>query len=201
MAFVDITLSLPQSVRNAFDKTKNDIENQLNIVGGTLDSLVRFFTGRSDNDTDTESSGGSSGGSTAGSSPTRLPVVPFNPSSSSGSTPLVMPGYNKGGVVGSTPGTSNSVPARYGKGGVGIFGAFGDSVGAISNVTAQEEKNIMTLASIVDSYDYITRLEGNEKSGVSGTPSTPSSAGKIGKGSPITGTYASGAWIGPSGDT
>jgi len=55
MAFVDITLSLPQSVRNAFDKTKNDIENQLNAVGGTLDSLVRFFTGGSDNnDTGTE---------------------------------------------------------------------------------------------------------------------------------------------------
>lgn len=199
MAFVDITLSLPQSVRNAFDKTKNDIENQLNIVGGTLDSLVRFFTGGSDNDTNTESSGGSPAGSTAGSSPSRLPVIPFAPSAPGSAYPLTVPGYNKGGVVGSTPGTSNSVPARYGKGGMGIFGAFGDSVGAISNVTAQEEQNIMTLASIVDSYEYITRVEG--KTSISGTPSTPSSAGKIGKGSSITGTYASGAYIGPSGDT
>lgn len=202
MAFVDITLSLPQSVRNAFDKTKNDIENQLNAVGGTLDSLVRFFTGGSDNnDTNTESSSGSSGGSTAGSSPTRIPTIPFAPSAPGNAYPLTVPGYNKGGIVGSTPGTSNSVPARYSKGGMGIFGAFGDSVGAISNVTAQEEQNIMTLASIVDSYEYITRVEGKEKSGVSGTPSTSGSPGKIKKGSSITGTYASGAYVGPSGDT
>lgn len=164
MSFVEIAFGLPQSKRDEFDKNKSNIENEMNSVGGTLDSIIKFFTGSSsgnDNNSSSDSSVGGrssssgtsgfsmSGSSSSGSSGSiSLPVVPFNPSSPAGESSLSIPGYSKGGTVG-------SVPSKYNSGSEGIFGTFRDSVNFISNVSNEEENNIKRLASIADNLEYL----------------------------------------------
>ena len=42
MSFVEIAFGLPQSKRDEFDKNKSNIENEMNSVGGTLDSIIKL---------------------------------------------------------------------------------------------------------------------------------------------------------------
>ena len=201
MTFVDIALSLPKSVMNVFDNTKKSLENQLQNIGGALDSAFRFVAGffDNDNDEDSESLQGTVESytlrSTSGGSATPIQTIPYsglnmNMGGNSFLPTSPVPGYREGGVVGG----GNNV-----RGGGGFFGEFNDTVNTFSRVSDSRERTSKEIKYISDNIDFL-KVFGISKSGTPSTKSTKISKSFYSSSSSFYGSTASGVSVDATGE-
>lgn len=189
--FVDIIKAFPKSAQDAFVRTKDDIERQLDEVGKLFNPLLSFF-GFTPSETKREPVGSSPSPSTT-PSPAPRPLVnpaPFTP-------PLIVPGYSKGGVV--KPNTvAQTGQQKASRGDATLaFSDFYKTVNQITQIVNSDEENTRLFAALADDFKEYTMFEPGKPGLKSPLGSPLGDQGSAGK----TGSFASGAYIGNPGDT
>ena len=149
--FVDIVKAFPKSAQDAFIRTKEDIERQIDQVGRLIDPIIRFFgfspteTEQSEKSKTQQFSPSSPINTSGGGSSISLPVVPYSP--------LSVPGYAKGGSIGRTG------QQKASKSDASLaFGSLLSSANQINSIADQDAENISLYAKLVEEYKESSRL-------------------------------------------
>lgn len=158
--FVDIVKAFPKSAQDAFVRTKEDIERQIDSVGKLIDPIIGFFgfsptqTEQGEKGKTPQSSPSTLPTSTpSGGSPITLPTIPYSP--------LSVPGYAKGGPIsGGSVGRTGQQKASKSNASL-AFGSLYSSVNQINSIADQDAENISLYAKLVEEYKEYSILSGD----------------------------------------